>query len=375
MEFGKEDYEMPARYRADHIGSFLRPAEILEARRDPAVTTEQLKEIEDRHVLHVLAKQKELGFEIFTDGELRRRNFMSDFTDAVEGFDLGDAVARSWKAGEKEDAHVSSVTGIVTGKLRQARPLTGHELPFLKQNSPGAIKMTLPSATQFPAISFKRGVTDKVYKDHSALLWDIVEIMKADLAKLSADGVSYIQIDAPRYSYYMDPKWREWIRAEMKAEPEALLDEAVRADNACFAAAKRPGVTLAIHLCRGNNRSHWYAEGGYDAIAEKLFGTLAVDAFLLEYDDARSGTFEPLRFVPKGKTVVLGLVSSKIAQLESADDLAKRIAEAAKIVPLENLTLSPQCGFASTMEGNLLTEEDQWAKMRLVAETARRVWK
>jgi len=374
-EFGKEDYEMPARYRADHIGSFLRPAEILEARRDSAVTPEQLKAIEDRHILRVLAKQKELGFEIFTDGELRRRNFMSDFTDAVEGFDLGDAVARSWKAGEKEDAHVSSVTGIVTGKLRQARPLTGHEMPFLQKNSPGAIKMTLPSATQFPAISFKRGVTDKVYKDHSALLWDIVEIMKADLAKLSADGVSYIQIDAPRYSYYMDPKWREWIRAEMRTDPDALLDEAVRADNACFAAAKRPGVTLAIHLCRGNNRSHWYAEGGYDAIAEKLFGTLAVDAFLLEYDDARSGTFEPLRFVPKGKTVVLGLVSSKIAQLESADDLAKRIAEAAKIVPLENLTLSPQCGFASTMEGNLLTEDDQWAKLRLVAETARRVWK
>ncbi|MBZ5527646.1 MAG: hypothetical protein LAN71_07075 [Acidobacteriia bacterium] len=374
-EFGKEDYEMPVRYRADHIGSFLRPAEILEARRNPAVTPEQLKAIEDRHILRVLAKQKELGFEIFTDGELRRRNFMSDFTDAVEGFDLGDAVARAWKAGEKEDAHVSSVTGIVGAKLRQARPLTGHELPFLKKNSPGAIKMTLPSATQFPAISFKRGVTDKVYKDHSALLWDIVGIMKADLAKLSAEGVSYIQIDAPRYSYYMDPKWREWIRAEMQADPDALLDEAVRADNACFEAARRPGVTLAIHLCRGNNRSHWYAEGGYDAIAEKLFGTLAVDCFLLEYDDARSGTFEPLRFVPRGKTVVLGLVSSKIAKLESGDDLVKRIEEAAKFVPLENLTLSPQCGFASTMEGNLLTEDDQWAKMRLVAETARRVWK
>ena len=161
--------------------------------------------------------------------------------------------------------------------------------------------MTLPSATQFPAISYKRGVTDKVYPDHSALLWDIVEIMKKELARLADEGVAYIQIDAPRYSYYMDPKWRDWIRTEMNSDPDTLLDEAIRADNACFAAARKPGVTLAIHLCRGNNRSHWYAEGGYDAIAEKLFTTMDVDRFLLEYDDERSGTFEPLRFVPRKK--------------------------------------------------------------------------
>jgi 5-methyltetrahydropteroyltriglutamate--homocysteine methyltransferase len=263
----------------------------------------------------------------------------------------------------------------VTKKLKQARPLTGHELPYLKAHSPGAIKMTLPSATQFPAISFKRGVTDKVYDSHSTLLSDIVDIMKADLAKLAGEGVKYIQIDAPRYSYFMDEKWRQWIRDEMKVEPDALLDESIRADNACFQAARKPGVTLAIHLCRGNNRSHWYAEGGYDAIAEKLFGTMNVDRFLLEYDDERSGTFEPLRFVPKGKTVVLGLISSKRPQLEKADVLAKRVEEASRFVPLENLALSPQCGFASTMEGNLLTEDDQWAKLGLVVETARRVWK
>jgi 5-methyltetrahydropteroyltriglutamate--homocysteine methyltransferase len=186
--------------------------------------------------------------------------------------------------------------------------------------------------------------------------------------------VDYIQIDAPRYSYYMDPKWREWIRTEIGLAPDAALDEAVKADNACFRAARRPGVTLAIHLCRGNNRSHWYAEGGYDAIAEKLFGTLDVDRFLLEYDDQRSGTFEPLRFVPKGKTVVLGLVSSKIPQMEDSKQLAKRIEEASRYVPIENLALSPQCGFASTAEGNLITEDCQWAKLKLVADTARRVW-
>jgi 5-methyltetrahydropteroyltriglutamate--homocysteine methyltransferase len=333
-----------------------------------------LHALEDQHIKRVLAKQKELGFEIFTDGELRRRNFMSDFTDAVEGFDFGDAVARNWKAGDKGAAPVSSVAGIVTKKLRQIRPLTGHELPFMKANSPGDIKMTLPSATQFPAISFKRGVTDSVYKNHSELLWAVVDIMKGDLATLSAEGVKYIQIDAPRYSYYMDPKWREWIRTEIGMDPDVALDEAIKADNACFRAARRPGVTLAIHLCRGNNRSHWYAEGGYDAIAEKMFTTLDVDRFLLEYDDARSGTFEPLRFIPKGKTVVLGLISSKVPQMEDPDQLAKRVDEASRYVPLESLALSPQCGFASTAEGNLITEDRQWAKLKLVMDTARRVW-
>ena len=365
---------MPTPYRADHVGSFLRPPELLEARQAAANNGAELHAIENRQIDRVLAKQKELGFEIFTDGEFRRRNFMSDFTDAVEGFDLGDAVNRTWKAGQAKDAPVSSVTGIVTKKLRAIEPLTGRELSFLKKHTPGAIKMTLPSATQFPAISFKRGVTDKVYKDHSELLWDIVAIMKTELARLSSEGVNYIQIDAPRYSYFMDPKWRDWIRTEMKVEPDALLDESIRADNACFEAARRPGVTLAVHLCRGNNRSHWYAEGGYDAIAEELFSTMAVDRFLLEYDDERSGTFEPLRLVPRNKTVVLGLISSKKAQLEKADDIARRVDEASRYFPTENLALSPQCGFASTMEGNLLTEDEQWAKLRLVAEVARRVW-
>jgi 5-methyltetrahydropteroyltriglutamate--homocysteine methyltransferase len=359
--------------RADQVGSFLRPAELLEARQKAAKDPALLHELEDTHIRKVLAKQKELGFQIFTDGELRRRNFMSDFTDAVEGFDLGDRVSRDWKAGQK-NLPVSSVTGIVNKTLQQVRPLTGHELTFLKANAPGPIKMTLPSATQFPAISFKRGVTDKIYPDHSALLQAIVDIMKKDLAELSSQGVSYIQIDAPRYSYYMDPKWREWIKTEMSIDPDAALEEAVQADNACFQAARRPGVTLAIHLCRGNNRSHWYAEGGYDAIAEKLFGTLDVDRFLLEYDDERSGTFEPLRFVPKGKTVVLGLISSKVPRMEDPEQLAKRIDEASKFVPLENLALSPQCGFASTAEGNLITEDRQWAKLKLVADTARKVW-
>jgi 5-methyltetrahydropteroyltriglutamate--homocysteine methyltransferase len=373
--------------RAEHIGSFLRPAELLAARQhaDP----EHVRALEDAHIKRVISRQKELGFQIFTDGETRRRNFMSDFTEAVAGFDLADATPRSWyseldslpangdgaaRHGNQEDATVSRVAGVVSAKLQQVRRLTGHELSFLLQHSPGAIKMTLPSVTQFPAISFKRGVTDWVYKDHSELLWAIVDVMKTELAQLSREGVNYIQIDAPRYSYYIDPKWREWIRREMQVEPGELLDESIRADNAVLGAARRPGLTLGMHLCRGNNRSHWYAEGGYDAIADKLFGGINVDRFLLEYDDERSGTFAPLRFVPSGKTVVLGLISSKRPQLENGDALMRRIQQAATYVPLERLALSPQCGFASTMEGNLLTEEEQWAKMRLVMETAHRVW-
>jgi 5-methyltetrahydropteroyltriglutamate--homocysteine methyltransferase len=362
-------------YRADQIGSFLRPAELLDARQATPPDPARVRALEDGHVLRVLAKQQELGFDVFTDGELRRKNFMSDFTDAVEGFDFGDAVARMWQAGATAAPAVSKVTGVVTAKLRQVARLTGHELPFLTQHSPGAIKMTLPSATQFPAIAFKRGLTDTVYPDHSALLWDIVAITKGEVQALVAEGVKYVQIDAPRYSYYVDPKWRDYIRTEMGLDPDAALDEAVRADNACLEGAARPGVTLAIHLCRGNNRSHWYAEGGYDPIAEKLFGTLRVDRFLLEYDDARSGTFEPLRFVPRGTTVVLGLVSSKKSELESRPALIRRIQEAARYVPLEHLAVSPQCGFASTMEGNLLSEDEQWAKLRLVVDTAREVWR
>jgi 5-methyltetrahydropteroyltriglutamate--homocysteine methyltransferase len=344
-------------YRADTIGSFLRPAELTAARTNGA-NPERVRAIEDEHILRLLAKQKELGFEIFTDGELRRRNFMSDFTDAVGGFDPSGEIARDWDATEGKPK-VSAVTGVVNDKLRQLRPLTAHELSFLKANSPGDIKMQVPSATQFPAIAFKRGITDGIYEDHCALLREIVEIMKRDFATPAWDGVKYIQFDAPRYSYYLDPKWREWIKTEMNQYPEA---------------ARKPGVTLGIHLCRGNNRGHWYAEGGYDAIAEKVFGELKADRFLLEYDDERSGTFAPLRLVPKDKIVVLGIVSTKKAELETVDDVARRIDEAAKYFPLENLTLSPQCGFASTAEGNLLTEDEQWAKLKLVVDTVRQVW-
>src|SRR5262245_16278671 len=364
---------MAAKYRADHIGSFLRPAEILQAR-SANVGPEQLRALEDNHIRRVIERQKDLGFKIFTDGELRRGNFMSDFNDAVEGIDEGVAVARTWQTSTGASPRPSTGPGTVVGKIRQTRRLTAHEFTFIKQHSPGDIKVTLPTANQFPAIYYKKGISDKVYADHSTFLWDIVPIIKAEIRALTNEGAQYVQIDAPRYSYYIDPKWRNYIKNEMGLDPDQALDEAIRADNACLEGVRRAGVILAIHLCRGNNRSQWYAEGGYDAIAEKLFGQLNVDTFLLEYESERAGTFEPLRFVPRGKTVVLGLVSSKLSEMESQDHLAKRIDEASKYVPLENLALSPQCGFASTMEGNLLTEDQQWQKLKLVVDTAKRVW-
>jgi 5-methyltetrahydropteroyltriglutamate--homocysteine methyltransferase len=368
---------MATKYRADQVGSLLRPKELLDLRKDPNVAPEDLRAMEEQQILRMLAKQKELGFKIFTDGELRRHGFMSDFHESVEGLDMQGAIDRSWQnAGKDAPTTPTSrpVAGIVVDKLRKKKRLTEHETGFLKQHSPGDIKMTLPSANQFPAIAYRKGITDKVYPTHSELLWDIVPIIKSEIQALAKEGVKYIQIDAPRYSYFIDPKWRQYIQDEMGVDPSQALDEAIKADNACLEGAHREGVTLAIHLCRGNNRSQWYAQGGYDPIAEKVFSQLDVDAFLLEYESERAGSFEPLRFVPKGKTVVLGLVSSKLPQLESQEELVTKIEEASHFVPLQNLALSPQCGFASTMEGNLLSEEQQWRKLDLVAKTARQVW-
>jgi 5-methyltetrahydropteroyltriglutamate--homocysteine methyltransferase len=371
---------MAYKYRADHVGSLLRPPELLEARMNPATTPQQLQEIEDRHIKRVLERQRDLGLRIFTDGEFRRAGFMSDFNESVEGLDNAEAIARDWKMAASAAAGAGRkdrLPGVVVSKIRQKKRLTAHEVEFLKQHSPGDVKITLPTPNQFPAIAYKKGLSDQAYANYSEFLWDIVPIFKAEMQALASEGVPYIQIDAPRYSYFIDPKWRRYVVEQMGVDPEHALDEAIRADNACIAGARavaKGGTMLAIHLCRGNNRSQWYAEGGFDPIAEKLFNTLDVDAFLLEYDSERAGTFEPLRYVPRGKTVVLGLVSTKLPELENADELLRRIEEASKYIPAEQLALSPQCGFASNEQGNLLTEDQQWRKLELVVDTARKVW-
>jgi 5-methyltetrahydropteroyltriglutamate--homocysteine methyltransferase len=366
-------------YRADHVGSLLRPAELVDARRSPATAPEELKAIEDRHIQRVLQRQRDLGFRIFTDGEFRRVGFMSDFNDSVEGLDNAEAIARDWKTASSGGGAVTRINnrlpGIVVSKIRQKRRLAEHEFAFLREHSPGDIKMTLPTPNQFPAIAYKKGLSDAAYASYSEFLGDLVPIFRAEMQALAGEGVRYIQIDAPRYSYYLDPKWRRYVEEQMGVDPERALDEAIRVDNACIEGARAGGdAIVAIHLCRGNNRSQWYAEGGYDPIAEKIFNQLDVDAFLLEYDSERAGTFEPLRCVPPGKTVVLGLVSTKLPEMETEDQLLRRIEEAGKYLPLEQLALSPQCGFASVLEGNLLTEDQQWRKLELVVNTAGKMW-
>ncbi len=285
---------MAFKYRADQVGSFLRPQQLLDAREDPAVNPALLKDLEDQHILKLLARQKDLGLEIFTDGEFRRSSFMGDFYDSVEGLDTGGTVERKWKKGEGGNGQsgVSAIPllGVVRKPIRQTKRLTKDELDFLKQHSPGDIKITLPTANQFPAIMYKKGISESAYPTYSDFLWDMVGIFKSEIGSLVNEGVSYVQIDAPRYTYYIDPKWRRYIRDAMGVDPDQALDEAIRVDNACLEGAKKEGVTLAIHLCRGNNRSQWYAEGGYDPIAEKLFNELNVDVFLLEYESERSGT-------------------------------------------------------------------------------------
>lgn len=364
---------MSKAYRAEHVGSLLRPAEVLQARAAHAegrLPLEELRAVEDRAILHVLEKQSRLGLDVVTDGEMRRGSWLTDMADAVEGF-VSERVPLEWKGpGGGVEGSTANAAG---AKLRKVRKMTGHEVPFLKKNAHAPFKVTLPAPSNFMQISYKTGITEKFYPTHADLLADLVEIVRDDVQWLVSEGVQYIQFDAPYYSHYLDPQRQASMR-KTGLDPYKELEYAIAGDNAAMRGVPRGGVTFALHVCRGNSRSRWYAEGGYDAIAEKLFGLLQVDRFLLEYDTERSGGFEPLRLVPRGKSVVLGLITTKDPKLESQSELQRRIEEASKFVPLENLALSPQCGFASVAAGNLLSVDEQWKKLELVVDTARKVW-
>jgi 5-methyltetrahydropteroyltriglutamate--homocysteine methyltransferase len=364
---------MTNRYRAEQVGSLLRPPELLTARSAHAagqISVEELRAIEDRAIVAALEKQRAIGLDVLSDGEMRRGSWLTDMADAVEGF-VPEKVTLEWKGpGGGVEGSTAQAAG---AKLRKVRKLTGHELPLLKQEAKGAFKVTLPAPSNFVLASYKPGVTDAFYPTHADLLRDLVGIVRDEVRWLVSEGARYIQFDAPYYSHYLDPHQRERLKAA-GFDPDQELERAIAGDKAALHEVPRGKVSVALHVCRGNSRSRWYTEGGYDAIAEKLFGLLDVDAFLLEYDSERSGGFEPLRLVPRNKTVVLGLVTTKDAKLESQDELRRRIDEAARYIPLENLALSPQCGFASVAAGNLLTIDDQWRKLELVVETARKVW-
>ena len=360
-------------YRAEQVGSLLRPPALLEARAAHAagrLTRDALRAEEDRAILDSLSEQRRVGIDVCTDGELRRGSWLTGMAEAVDGF-VPTRVPIEWQGpGGGVEGSTAQVAG---ARLRKVQRLTGHELPFLKAHAPGPIKITLPAPSNFLVTSYRPGITDRVYRTRAEMLRDLVEIVRDEIQWLAAEGVPYVQLDAPYYSTYLDPRTRERLR-QAGLDPERGLEEAIAADNEAAQAGRRAGMVVGLHVCRGNSRSRWIAEGGYEAIAGQLFGRLDVDRFLLEYDSERAGGFEALRLVPPGKTVVLGLITTKEPRLESPDQLRRRIDAASRYVPLENLVLSPQCGFASVAAGNLVSMDDQWRKLRLVVDTARQVW-
>ena len=360
-------------YRADHVGSLLRPPDLLAARAahaDGRLTADPLRKAEDDAILQALELQRQVGLDVVTDGEFRRGSWLTGMADAVDGF-VADRIMVEWHGpGGGAEASTARVVG---GRLEQKRRLTGEEVAFLRAHARAPFKVTVPTPSSFLLVSFKPGLTDRWYPTRSEMVRELGRIVRRELEALLAEGVRYVQLDAPYYTSYLDARVRERLRGN-GVDPDQAFDDSLAADTACLAGLARDGVTVALHLCRGNSRSRWFTEGGYDPIAEKLFGTLPIDRFLLEYDTERSGSFAPLRFVPSGKTVVLGLISTKEPRLESPDELRRRIDEAARYVSLPFLALSPQCGFASVAAGNLLSADDQRRKLELVVETARKVW-
>jgi 5-methyltetrahydropteroyltriglutamate--homocysteine methyltransferase len=375
---------MSTRFRADHVGSFLRPQEVLDAHiahQKGELPLEHLRALEDKAILDVLELQKQVGVDVFSDGELRRGGWSADFQESVEGYVPGSPpISLRWSA-QPDQAAPAGVAGaggaggrVIGGKLKAKASITGYETDFLRQHAPGPIKVTMPAVSYVVSRAYKPGVTDKVYGSRAEVLADAAAIIKAEIEKLIAEGVTYIQLDNPHYPDYIDANRREQY-ATIGIDPAKAILEDIEADNASIAGIKRDGITIGMHLCRGNGgRGGWHTSGGYDSIAEQVFGRVNVDSWLLEYDSERAGGFEPLRFVPRGKTVVLGLITTKAGDLEPEDLIRSRIDEAAKYVALDDLSLSPQCGFASVMAGNPLSFDEQRKKLELVVKVARKVW-
>jgi 5-methyltetrahydropteroyltriglutamate--homocysteine methyltransferase len=361
-------------YRAEHVGSLLRPPELLQARAEFAAGTlssDELRAVEDRAVLDVIAMQRAIGLDVITDGEYRRDKWFSGFFDAADGFTL-QSVTRV-RRGPSGNVPLQSVHNTITGKLKAKRRVAAAESEFMRANAGMPFKITLPSPLVFMMTSYVPGHSDAVYATRADAAKDLVAILRGEIDALIGEGVPYLQIDAPQYMQIADPSHRDRLVAA-GWPPETALEDAIAADSAVLAGVRRPGHTIALHLCRGNVGGLWIAEGGYDGIAERLFNALDVDRFLLEYDSDRAGSFAPLRFVPKGTTVVLGLVTTKGPQLESADDLLRRIEDAARYVPIDRLALSPQCGFATQAAGNPLSVDDEKRKLQLIVDVAQKVW-
>ncbi len=364
-------------FRADHVGSLLRPRRVLDAREDLAkgsITAQELRAIEDEEIRQLVDMQRAVGLQSATDGELRRASWHMDFIYQLGGIEKtqGDIEVHFRNADGTLDFKPAAIA--VNEKVRLDHTIFADDFQFLAGIVGEGVtpKLTIPSPNMVHYRSGRAALNPDVYADIEPFWEDLQRAYAAQIKAIAELGCEYLQLDDTSLAYLNDPNQRQYL-IERGEDTSHLHETYVR--NINRALAERPdGLTVTTHLCRGNFRSSWAAEGGYDYVAETLFGGLEVDGFFLEYDDARSGGFEPLRFVPRGRMVVLGLVTTKRGRLERQEDLVRRIEQAARFVPIEQLCLSPQCGFSSTVEGNTLTHDEQAAKLELIVETAAAVW-
>jgi 5-methyltetrahydropteroyltriglutamate--homocysteine methyltransferase len=363
-------------FRADHVGSLLRPPDLKKARQDRSegrISAQELKSVEDAAIRRVVAQQDQVGLQSITDGEFRREDFYTDFF--VRG--LGGVEVRMESSAayfvDHEGRKIPVPWAQVVSRMRWSAPIYADHLRFLRSITKGTPKVTLPSPIILHFTSGSAAIRKVAYPDMDLFWADIVDAYQMEMNSLYDAGCRYLQVDDPPMATLCNETFQNMVKARGD-DPRYLLNDLYpEIINRAFA-NRPPSLHLAMHLCRGNNQSGWFTEGGYDPIADVLFNKINVDSYFLEYETARAGTFDPLRLVPKHKTVVLGLVSSKLPQLESKDLLKSRIDEAARYIDLDQLSLSPQCGFASSTEGNRLTEDQQMAKLRLVVEVADEVW-
>ncbi|MGZ4493734.1 MAG: 5-methyltetrahydropteroyltriglutamate--homocysteine S-methyltransferase [Nocardioides sp.] len=366
-------------FRADHVGSLLRPPALLDARARHAageLDADGLREVEDRAIRDVVRLQQEAGLQTATDGEFRRTSWHMDFIYQLDGIDSTDQKLAVHFKNAEGDLDFESAALSVHDRVTLGKTIFGDAFTFLRDTvDPGSgltPKLTIPSPSMVHYRGGRAAIDESVYPDLGPFWADLSSAYAEEVRRLGELGCTYLQLDDTSLAYLNDPAQRAMVAAQ-GGDPDHQHEQYIRNINAAIA-GRPAGMQVTTHMCRGNFRSSWAAEGGYDFVAEALFSELDVDGFFLEYDDERSGGFEPLRFVPEGKQVVLGLVTTKRGDLEDKDTLKRRIDEAAKYVPLEQLCLSPQCGFSSTVEGNAITLDDELAKLRLVVETAQEVW-
>jgi 5-methyltetrahydropteroyltriglutamate--homocysteine methyltransferase len=364
-------------FRADHVGSLLRPPELLEARAGHAegrVSDDELRAVEDEAIRDVVRLQKEVGLQSATDGEFRRSSWHMDFIYQLGGVEkVMDSALVVHFENEEGSVDFTPPSLHVGSPVHLEHTIFGDAFRFLQDTVEGATpKLTIPSPSMVHYRGGRAAIDPAVYPELDGFWSDLTAAYRDEVRRLGELGCRYLQFDDTSLAYLNDPRQREHVAA-IGGDPQHQHEAYIRHINEAL--AERPeGMAVTTHMCRGNFRSSWAASGGYDFVAEALFGELQVDGFFLEYDDARSGGFEPLRFVPKGKQVVLGLVTTKRGALEQKDELKRRIEQAAQFVDVDQLCLSPQCGFSSTVDGNALTRDEQAAKLRLIVETAQEVW-